>query len=277
MHPFLQLAAAIPILVLSGCGLGGGGTSSSGSAGGKGLGLSASGAPVGDIAMISSYPRVTLQQAAPGSARSLLTVTMIITNSTGADGSYEVLVDGISRIVGSLQSGVLLQDDMEVDAGRHRVVVRLDPDAAIAETDEGNNESLIVVDVPTATAPASRSGNDIAYGYPPYVTYTPMPEQDRPQVWSFLVMVPMRNNGTTVLNALYFGCAGDLGGTTGKSGTYAPGLVATVGVGRGALANQPMHVVLTLDPENTVSESDEGNNSFTLDFVTPPGPDGGNG
>jgi hypothetical protein len=279
MHAFLRLASSIPLLVVAGCGVDGGGSSSAGSSDAA-SGSSASGDAAGDIAMISSYPRVSLRQEAPGSARSRLTLSMLITNSTGAPTTYEILVDGVSRGVVAPSAALGLQDYDEawaIDAGRHRVVVRIDPTDGVGESDEGNNESLIVVDVPTAASPAPASGADIAYGYPPYVTFTPLPEQNRPQCWSFLVNVPMRNNGTTELHELKVGASGDLGGSTQKNGIYPVGLVATVGFGRGAEANQPFHVVLALDPENALGESEEGNNGFTLDFVTPPGPGDSNG
>ncbi|MBA3707383.1 MAG: hypothetical protein H0W83_01025 [Planctomycetes bacterium] len=130
--------------------------------------------------------------------------------------------------------------------------MRIDPNDEQAETDESNNESMIIVDVPTATRPAPVDGTDLTYAYPPYVTYTRLEEQNLPQVWAFMIFVPMRNNGTSTIPQMDVRCFGDYTGSATTTSSFGPGVETLIGIGRGSFANEHFQVDVLLDPDGSL-------------------------
>ncbi|MBA2479243.1 MAG: sigma-70 family RNA polymerase sigma factor, partial [Planctomycetes bacterium] len=225
----------------------------------------------GELSMMTSYPRLTLGAAAPGSPDSQLTLELGIMNRAAVPASYQVVVDGVGRgIVAAPTLGLSLpKESWTVTPGRHRIEVRLDPADEIREDDERDNRSVIIVDVPIAVVPIGRVGADLAFAYPPYVTYVPMEPANGPQAWAFAITVPMRNNGTTVIDEMIAALSGDQNGRLTDTGTFAPGDEQAQVSGRGAGALERLRVVITLDPDGRIAEVDEAN-AFALDVTSPP-------
>ncbi|MBA3847672.1 MAG: hypothetical protein H0X45_13650 [Planctomycetes bacterium] len=220
-------------------------------------------------------PRVVLSAAKDGSIDSLLSVRQMVINASDATLSYEILANGVSRRIASLaaRTGIETENAWQVAPGRYEVRIVLDPEDRIVE-DESDNEALIVVDVPAAVRPPARRGTNATFGYTPYLTYTPLPEQNRQggQDWSYLVSMPMRNNGSTELTTLVVATSGDHESVSDGDGLYPPGADKLIGVGRGAASLQRMRIRVTLDPANALVEIDEGDNAVDLDVVTPAAP-----
>ncbi len=264
----------VPLIALVGCASSGGSSKSATTSATSSGGADQSEVPLtgGEIRILGD-PRVVL--TAEGSAGSLLSVQQYIINASDSTMSYEIFANGASRGVFTIapHQGVQTEHSWSVAAGRVEIETVLDPDGQIGDVDESDNDSLIIVDVPEVASPVARAGTDIAFAYPPYITFTPEADQNREAGygdWMYLVIVPMRNNGSTTLNLLRMSTSGDHTSTSEGSGNYAPGHVKTIGVGRGAMALQRLQIGVTLDPTNAVVEVDEGNNAYQLDVIAPP-------
>ncbi|HYE07435.1 MAG TPA: sigma-70 family RNA polymerase sigma factor [Planctomycetota bacterium] len=220
-------------------------------------------------------PRIILAAAKDGSEDSLLTVKQMIINASDATLTYEILADGVSRRTASLapRTAVETENAWQVGPGRSEVRIVLDPQDRIVE-DPADNEALIVVDVPRAVRPPARRGIDATFGYTPYLTWTPQPEQNRlpGQEWAYLVSMPIRNNGSTELTSLVVSTSGDHVSLSDGEGRYAPGADKLIAVGRGVGALARMRIRVAIDPADALAEVDEGDNAVDLDAVAPAAP-----
>ncbi|HYE07434.1 MAG TPA: hypothetical protein VEL07_18100 [Planctomycetota bacterium] len=275
MLPIRGLTVLVPLIALVGC-ASSGGDSKPATAAASGGGADQSEAPAtGGEIRIFTVPTVVLTAATDGSGGSLLSLRQYIINASDATLTYEIHANGASRGVFTIapHRGVQTEHAWPVAAGRVEVETVLDPNGHIDDADQSDNDSLIIVDVPEVASPTARAGTDIAFAYPPYMTFTPEQDQNREAGygdWCYLVNVPMRNNGSTTLTLLRMSTSGDHTSTSQGSGEYVPGTVKTIGVGRGAMALQRLRIGVTLDPTNEVAEDDEGNNTYQLDVVAPP-------